>query len=172
MRAVLGLSTMIPLAIPPTAVGISLIRIWNTPLTDIVYSGSAMVILGYVFRFLPFSVIILGSELRQLNPRSEESARLACPNWLGVMRRITLPLAKTGLLTGFMVVFILAFGELGTTLLLIPPGRETLPIRIYNLMHYGAHDLVSALCLISLALTFALSGVFLIIWKKNHDKYL
>jgi iron(III) transport system permease protein len=51
-------------------------------------------------------------------------------------------------MAGFFIAFILSLGELGTTLLVIPPGRETIPIKIYNLMHYGADQLVAALCLI------------------------
>jgi iron(III) transport system permease protein len=55
-------------------------------------------------------------------------------------------------MAAFFIVFILAFGELGTTLLGMPPGRETIPIKIYNLMHYGAEDLVAALCIILIEL--------------------
>ena len=52
-----------------------------------------------------------------------------------------------------MLVFVLCLGELGSTLLTIPPGMETLSLRIYNLMHYGAHDIVAALAAILLGLT-------------------
>ena len=46
-------------------------------------------------------------------------------------------------------------GELATTLLVIPAGEATLAIRIYTLMHYGAHKLVCALCVILIGLIIA-----------------
>jgi len=70
------------------------------------------------------------------------------------------------LTTGFFIVFILSFGELGTTLLVIPPGRETIPIKAYNLMHYGADQLVAVLCVSLVAIVLAFSGLFLIFHKK------
>jgi iron(III) transport system permease protein len=75
-------------------------------------------------------------------------------------------LLRPSLITGFFIVFILSFGELGTTLLVIPPGRETIPIKIYNLMHYGAEQMVAALCVFLVATVLAFSGVFLIFHKK------
>ena len=57
--------------------------------------------------------------------------------------KILIPLLKPSLLAAFFIVFLLSFGDLGTTLLIIPPGRETIPIKIYNLMHYGAEKLGS-----------------------------
>ena len=73
-------------------------------------------------------------------------------------------------MAAFFIVFILAFGELGTTLLVMPPGRETIPIKIYNLMHYGAEDLVAALCIILIGLIFIISSSFFLIHRKlNTD---
>jgi iron(III) transport system permease protein len=66
-------------------------------------------------------------------------------------------------------VFILSVGELGTTLLVIPPGRETIVIKIYNLMHYGAEQMVAALCVILIVITLAISG-FLWLLHKNLIK--
>jgi ABC-type Fe3+ transport system permease subunit len=33
----------------------------------------------------------------------------------------------------WMITFILAFGEVGTSILMAPPGESTLPIRVYTL---------------------------------------
>jgi iron(III) transport system permease protein len=82
------------------------------------------------------------------------------------MRNIVMPLSRQSLITAFFIVFILSFGELGTTLLVIPPGRETIVIKIYNLMHYGAEQLVAALCVILIAIILAMSGLFLVFHKK------
>jgi iron(III) transport system permease protein len=51
----------------------------------------------------------------------------------------------------------------------IPPGRETIVIKIYNLMHYGAEQMVAALCVILIVITLAISG-FLWLLHKNLIK--
>jgi iron(III) transport system permease protein len=55
------------------------------------------------------------------------------------------------------LVFVLAMGELGATVVVAPPGSQTLTLRIYNYMHYGASDAVAALCL-AMAAVAVLAG--------------
>ena len=166
-RTPLSFATVIPLAIPGITLGIGLIKVWNRPMVDIVYASSWIIIFGYVARFIPFGAITLTSGLKQVNPRLEEAAFLSTPSWRRVMQCIVIPLLRHSLMTGFFIVFILSFGELGTTLLVIPPGMETIPIKIYNLMHYGAEQMVAALCLILVAIVLAFSGLFLVFHKRS-----
>ena len=57
-------------------------------------------------------------------------------------------MAFPGIIAGFVIGFVLFIGNLGTSLLVVAPGRATLPITIYNYMHYGAEETVFALSLI------------------------
>lgn len=161
----LSWAVFIPLAIPATTLGIGFIGIWNRVVIDIVYASSVILVLGYVARFVPYATIIMTSGMKQVNPRLEEAAALSGARWARVIGRIVAPLSKHNLMVAFFIVFILAFGELGTTLLIIPPGRETIPIKIYNLMHYGADQKVAALCLIIINLIICMSGIFLLLKK-------
>jgi iron(III) transport system permease protein len=54
---------------------------------------------------------------------------------------------------------------LDTTLLVYPPGIETLPVSIFSLLHYGANESVAAICLIQM-LTIALLFSFFL---KNFE---
>jgi len=166
MRPLLEFSSYIPLSIPAITLGIGLIKVWNRPVADIVYGSSLIIVLGYVAHFIPFSVITVSSGFKQINPRLEEVAHLNVQHWTRVTWKIVLPLLRPSLITGFFIVFILSLGELGMTLLIIPPGRETIPIKIYNLMHYGAEQMVAALCLLLVAIVLAFSGLFLIFHRK------
>ncbi len=103
--------------------------------------------------------------MKQVNPHLEEAAFLVTPRWRRVIVRIVLPLLRPSLLAGGFIVFILSFGELGTTLLIIPPGKETIPIKIYNLMHYGADQMVAALSVVLVILVLAFSALFLLVRK-------
>ncbi|MFH1147264.1 MAG: iron ABC transporter permease [Pseudomonadota bacterium] len=162
----LEIGTLIPFAVPAVTMGIGLIKVWNRPVGDIVYGSSMIIVFGYVARFIPFAVAAISSGMKQLSPRLEEAAFLAVPGWKRIIGRIVVPLLMPSLLISFFIVFILAFGELGATLLVTPPGKEVIPVRIYNLMHYGADQMVAALCLIQLVIIFGLSCLCLVARNK------
>jgi iron(III) transport system permease protein len=140
--------SLLPFAIPATVLGIGLIRVWNRPLFGFIYSSSIIILFGYIARFSPFTIRAISSNLKQISLSLEESASICGVRWWRRFFRILIPLSKPGLLAGWMIAFILSLGELGTTLLVIPPGEATLPIKIYNIMHYGASKLVAALSII------------------------
>jgi len=157
---------LLPFAIPPVSMGIGLIGAWNHPFLDLVYGSSLVVVLGYAARFLPFSLLMGSAGVKQLNPGIEEAALLVTGRWTHILAKILLPLMRNSLAAAFFVVLILSFGELGSTLLVIPPGRETIPIKIYNLMHYGADGTVAALCLLTSGIILSFFGLFLAMERK------
>ncbi len=162
----ISLAAVLPFAVPPTTLGIGLIGVWNRPLVDAVYGSSIIILIAYIARFVPHASLVAAAGISQVSVKLEEAALLAGSRWNRILTRILLPLSKRHLVAGFYIVFILAFGELGTALLVMPPGRETIPIKIYNLMHYGAENLVAALCVILIGLILILSGSFFLLHRK------
>ena len=158
---------MLPLAIPATTIGIGLIGIWNNILFDIIYGSSWIVIIAYTVRFTPFAVLILISGIEQINKHVEEAAVMAGISFFRIIKTIMIPHLKQNIAATLAIIFILAFGEIGTTLLIIPPGKETIPIKIYNLMHYGSDQTVAALCLFLIGIIVLSAGVF-IFWYHNN----
>lgn len=154
-----------PLAMPSVALGIGLVHLWNRPGLDFVYGSSLIIIIGYVAHFLPFSLMSTSAGVNQLDPKLLDAARLVSDKSARLLGKIILPLISPSLLTGFFLVFFLSLGDLGTTLLLIPPGRETLPIKIYNLMHYGADNMVAALSLILILVLVSCCTLFIMIYR-------
>ncbi|MGH7411801.1 MAG: ABC transporter permease [Candidatus Methylomirabilis sp.] len=117
-------------AIPGTVLGLSLILLYNTYLPW-VYATAAMVVLGYLLRFLPQAFQGNMAALAQVDPNLEEAARgLGRSRWQA-LREITLPLIRPGMVAGWMLVFISSMKELAATLLLRPAGFDTLPVRIW-----------------------------------------
>lgn len=136
-----------PLAIPAPLIGIGLITVWNRPQLPGVYGSTWMPVLASLARFTPLASIILLAQLRRIDAALIDAARIlqrrATQRWL----RVNLPLLAPGLLAAASIAFVLSAGELGATLIVAPPGRATLTMRIYNFMHYGASDIVAGLCL-------------------------
>jgi ABC-type spermidine/putrescine transport system permease subunit II len=51
----------------------------------------------------------------------------------------------------WVLVFVFAFGELGASILVAPPGESTLPIRIYTIIANTPASTVAALALLQAA---------------------
>ena len=54
-----------------------------------------------------------------------------------------------------VILFFLVLNEVTTTVLLVPPGFETIIVKIYNLMHYGDFKTVAFLSLLQSTLVLA-----------------
>ena len=122
-------------AIPSTVVGVGLISLWNRPgVLGAVYDSNGMFILAYLARFVPVAVLMLAATVRSVPSAHEEAAAVSGASWLRTIARIVLPQMRLGIAAAWIVVFVLAFGELGVSILITPPGDATLPIRIYTMI--------------------------------------
>ncbi len=153
LKGSLDFVSLLPFAIPATIFGIGLTATWNTPSTKFIYGTSLIIIFGYVARFIPFVIRTIGSNIKQIKVGLEEAALISEPSWAKRILKVVAPLSKSGILAGWGIAFVLSMGELAVTLLVTPAGEATLPIRIYTLMHYGAQQLVAALCIILVCVT-------------------
>lgn len=143
-------------AVPSTVVGVGLIGLWNRPgFLGEIYTSPLIIVLAYIARFVPVAALILAASLRQVPASFEEAAEIAGASWMRTFFRIVLPQIRTGLAAAGVVVFIFAFGELGATVLVAPPGESTLPVRVYTLIANTPSSEVAALALMQ-------SGIILI----------
>ena len=160
----------LPLAIPAPLVGISMISIWNNSLMDWAYDTWLILILVQAARFLPFALFTASTGVRNIDPVLIEAAQLPNTGFLHRMTNVTIPVLAPTLLMAWLVTFVFALGELGASLLVIPPGQSTLPITIYNLLHYGATDTVSAMSL-NIVITAGIAcAILLVIYKSMLRK--
>jgi iron(III) transport system permease protein len=60
----------------------------------------------------------------------------------------------------WVVAFVLAFGELGASILVVPPGEATLPIRIYTIIANTPSSNVAMLALLQSAVIFVPVAAF------------
>jgi iron(III) transport system permease protein len=136
-------------AIPSTIVGVGLIGLWNrVGIIGRVYGTDGMLVLVYLARFLPVAALALAAAHRSVPRSHEEAATVAGARWWRTMVQIVLPQTRPALLATWILVFILAFGELGASILVAPPGEATLPIRIYTMIANTPSSYVAALALL------------------------
>lgn len=107
-----------------------------------IYQTVPLLILAYTVRFLPQAIGSTRLSLLQVSPRLEEAARNLGQTSVGTVARVTVPLARSGVLAGAALVFLTVVKELPITLLLRPTGFSTLATEIWTAT--GTGDLSAA----------------------------
>jgi iron(III) transport system permease protein len=118
-------------ALPGIVVALALVFL-GTRAAPALYQTLATLVLAYVVLFLPQAVGATRAALLQIDPHVEEAARSLGRTPLAVLRTITAPLARSGVLAGAALVFLTAVKELPATLLLAPIGFDTLATEIWR----------------------------------------
>jgi iron(III) transport system permease protein len=143
---------VVAFAVPSTIVGVGLIGLWNRPgLVGSLYGTEAMFILGYLARFVPVAALAIAATTRYVPVSHEEAAAVSGAGWLRTITCIVMPQIRLGLLAAWVIAFVLAFGELGVSILIAPPGEATLPIRIYTIIANTPPSHVAVLALLQAA---------------------
>lgn len=122
-------------ALPGVIVALGMVFIFNNHI-PVLYNTFYMIAIAFVVRFLPQAMQAGEASLSLVSPRIDEAARsLGHPPWK-VMLKVILPSIMPGVLAGGALVFVSSIKELPATLMLRPPGFDTLAVRIY----YEAHE--------------------------------
>ena len=127
--------------------GISIINTWPA------------VVLAQLFVAAPFVVISAETAFRAVDPRLETAAATLGRTPGYVFRRVTLPLARTGLLAGLVLGWLRALGEFGATAVLAFHPR-TLPVATWVALTGEGFSAALPLAVMSLGVTaMALVGL-------------
>jgi len=162
--------SILPFAIPAGVLGIGFIRLWNRPgAFNLVYSTGAIVVLGFVARFVAFAVRAGSAALRHAPEAYEESAAVAGVPFFKRFARIAARLSFRGIVVAWIIVFVLSLGELNLAILVAPAGGQTLSLRIFNMIHFSYNDLVAALCLLLVGLAVLPVAVFALAFGRKPE---
>ncbi|MBI4589834.1 MAG: iron ABC transporter permease [Candidatus Rokubacteria bacterium] len=148
-------------AIPGTVLGLGLAGFVHATLPWI-YATPLTLIVAYLVLYITPACQAVKAALAQLHPSLEEAARSLGRGPLSTFWSVTLPLIKPGLVGGWILVFVLSMRELAATLIVRPPGFDTLPVRIWiYAMDVGPEPRAAVLAL-ALVLTIALPWLVLL----------
>ena len=176
----------IPMALPPIVSGVALLLLFGTTSFGNFLADNGLkfvftikgIILAQFFVNIPYILRILKSTFKDIDPRLEFVSRTLGYNSLQTFFKVTLPLAKNGLIAGLVITWARALGEFGAALMLAGATRmrtETLPISLFLNMSSGdlklglaAATMIIFISLVSL-LIFEFMGVnnFIISRKKD-----
>ncbi|MEJ1155016.1 MULTISPECIES: ABC transporter permease [Microbacterium] len=181
--ALLRALVTVPLVLPPMVGGVALLFLFGRTswlgglLGDwgiqIPFTTGAVVI-AQAFVALPFLVLALEGSLRATGVGYEQvAAALGAGRWT-ILRRITLPLAAPGLISGVVLCFARAVGEFGATALFAgnaPGVTQTMPLAIYTAFNGAGVTQGTAVALSLLLLITAITVLLLVrAWRPEAQR--
>ena len=120
---------LLPFTIPLVVSGIAMMLIFG----EIRILGSLWPVgLGLCVINLPFMIWAVAASVNALDPELENAAASCGAPPLQTFLTVTLPAVMPGVITGALLMFILAFNEFLVSLFLTDSRTVTLPVQIYN----------------------------------------
>jgi len=96
------------------------------------YQSHLLLVTVYALAFLALALGPIRSALYQLRPSMEDAARTLGHGPLATFWRVTLPAIRPGVVSGFVLVFVIAMKELPIAFLLAPTGFRPLAITMFS----------------------------------------
>jgi putative spermidine/putrescine transport system permease protein len=116
----------------------------------------AGLIAAHVLLTIPWTVRLVSASLAGLDRAAEEAAANLGARSFTVFRRVTLPMMRPGVVAACLFSFIQSFENLELTLLLVGPGRITLPVAMLNYLEFRVDPTLAAVATVQIVLVAAL----------------
>jgi molybdate transport system permease protein len=169
-REVLDMLLTLPLVLPPTVTGYYLIVLFGRNGVigkalyawtgwSIMFTWQAAVLASFVVA-LPLMIKTTRAAIESIDRTLLDASSTLGHSELWTACKVTLPLAKRGIIAGAVLSFARAMGEFGATLMVagnIPGRTDTMPLAIYSAAGSGDRAQANAMVLIFTVL----SGLFL-----------
>lgn len=158
----------IPLVLPPVTIGFVLLSIFSRESylgyyinqifgTDISLNIFGLVLASSIMGF-PLIVRAIKTSFESINPQLELRGLTLGLNPLEVFFKITLPLAKNGIISGLLLSFARSIGEFGATITFvgnIQGKTQTIPMLIYSYSQNPDSEIsINKLIVISIIISF------------------
>ncbi|THB77140.1 MAG: iron ABC transporter permease [Desulfobulbaceae bacterium] len=169
------LLTMLPWAIPASAIAINIINAFNKPsifsLNEVLVGTSILLPLGYLVRTLPVVVKTLNVSFQNLNENYIEASKSLGGSSFYTFRKITIPILYPGIIAGFLLIFIRSIGEYTVSVFLYNASNKPLSIAMVNGIFEYNIGLAMAYGTMLIFLTFFLSSIMNMLLKRSPRKH-
>ena len=143
LSGLLDYVVVLPLTISGTVLGIALVQSFNTGWL-VLTGSSAIMVICYVVRRLPFGVRNASSVLYNIPGSIEEASISLGVSPLMTFFKVVLPVMKTSIMSAAILMWATSISELSASIVVYSGGLETLPIAIFRLVDTGRIGLASA----------------------------
>lgn len=106
--------------------------------------GFGSLLIAHTTFCIPFAYLPISARLTSMDPAFEVAAADLYARPLTRFRLITLPLLAPGLISGWLLAFIVSLDDFIISSMLSGPGSTTLPVHIYSMLRLGITPEVNA----------------------------
>jgi iron(III) transport system permease protein len=149
----LGFLAVAPVVIPGVVLAVGLFIAYTRP-PLVLYGTLAILFVAYLTKELPVGYAQADTTFKGVHPELEEAGRILGAGRLRVLREITAPLARSGIIATWCFVFIGVIRELSASIILFTPATKVISVVIFDLKEEGQFAAISVLGLFMLAMTF------------------
>ena len=161
---------LVPRAIPGLLAGLAFLWVFLFVPGLKEYRNSMFAIwIAYTVIWLAYGTRVVQGALLQVGPDLEEAARVCGASASRTNRDITLPLVRFGLLSSWLLIFLIFEREYSTGVYLLSPGTEVIGALLVSMLASGATDLVSALSVINIVMVSVGLAIALRFGVRLHD---
>jgi len=147
INTVLMSPLMIPAIVAGTAIYLFYVEVQLE--SDVQFAATTYgLTLAHTLIAIPWVLRLLVASLAGIDSSIEEASLSLGASRLTTFFRITVPLIRPGITAGVLFGFIASFGDLEKSLLLVGPGRITLPIVMINYLEYRTDPTIMAVATI------------------------
>jgi len=161
----LEIFSWISFLMPGVLLGIALIWLLNRPPLISFYQSAGLVIVAFTLRYFAPAFILISHSLKTADKNLIDAAHLEGASGWQLLRLSYLPQIFPQLCIAWYVSYLFCLWDVETLVLIVPPGSETISLRIFNLLHYGHNSQVNALCIVLLLLAI----LPLVAWSVGVD---
>jgi len=142
-----------PLVVPPVVIGFGLLIF----LSQIgVVHGMARLLAGHLIISLPYAIRASLASLTGFNASLPEAAMVLGATERQAFWSVTLPLIRTGIITGAIFTFAISMDDVSVSLFLSGPDATTLPVTLISNMRASFDLTIAAAAVLLMAATIAL----------------
>jgi iron(III) transport system permease protein len=167
---VLGLATLL-FAVPGPLVGVAIIKLLNNPaIPGFTYLYDRTItapVLAQAARAIPFALIILWHALAHFDRRQLEAAALDGYGPWRTLWSVVLPQRWPAIVAVWGLAMAISVGDVTCSLLVLPPGMDTVARRLFGNIHSGVDDQVAGACLLLMAIPTAVGAILWLVQPRS-----
>lgn len=166
-RSLLETLMLMPIIFPHAALGVAMLGI----VSSLHWNGTFVgLVLAHVVLTVPYAYRPLIASIRALDPVMEEAAMSLGARPGTILKRVTLPLLRPGLITALVFAFVISFDEVTVTMFLVGPDMSTIPVRIFAQIQESASPVIAAISTVLIGFTVLI--VALTQWLLGLEAFL
>jgi spermidine/putrescine transport system permease protein len=142
-----------PVLVPETVLGVGLLLANRAAGMK---SNFGLLLLGHILLSLPYVVLVVQARLIGVKRVYEEAALSLGANRWQAFREITMPLILPAMFAGLLLAFTISFDNVSASVFWRPPGVETMPTAILDMLKVSVSPEVNALGALMITITVGL----------------